>query len=56
MPGYFFHGTHPMGVDEERICIAFDVVPVELAGANEDSMEIDSSSTPIHDTAQTARK
>ena len=41
MPGYFFHGTHPMGVDEERICIAFDVVPVELAGADADSMEID---------------
>ncbi|MGA8495769.1 MAG: putative 2OG-Fe(II) oxygenase [Xanthobacteraceae bacterium] len=32
MPGFFFHGTHPMGVDEERICIAFDVMPVELAG------------------------
>ena len=32
MPGYFFHATHPMGVDEERICIAFDVMPVELAG------------------------
>ena len=58
MPGYFFHGTHPMGVDEERICIAFDVVPVELAGANGNSMEIDSPSTPLHDAgvAQTARK
>jgi putative 2-oxoglutarate-Fe(II)-dependent oxygenase superfamily protein len=32
MPAYFFHGTHPMGVDEERICIAFDVMPIELAG------------------------
>jgi hypothetical protein len=32
MPGYFFHATHPMGVDEERICIAFDVIPIELAG------------------------
>ena len=32
MPGYFFHATHPMGVDEERICIAFDVIPSELAG------------------------
>jgi Putative 2OG-Fe(II) oxygenase len=31
MPGYFYHGTRPMGVDEERICIAFDVVPAELA-------------------------
>ena len=30
MPGYFYHGTRPMGVDEERICIAFDVVPTEL--------------------------
>ena len=30
MPGYFYHGTRPMGVDEERICIAFDVVPAEL--------------------------
>jgi hypothetical protein len=33
MPGYFFHGTQPMGVEEERICIAFDVVPAELAGS-----------------------
>jgi hypothetical protein len=40
MPGYFFHGTHPMGVDEERICIAFDVMPVELAGEDSDSIEI----------------
>ncbi len=31
MPGYFYHGTLPMGVVEERICIAFDVVPEELA-------------------------
>jgi hypothetical protein len=31
MPGYFYHGTRPMGVEEERICIAFDVVPKELA-------------------------
>ncbi len=30
MPGYFYHQTHPMGVDEERICVAFDVVPDEL--------------------------
>ena len=36
MPAYFFHGTLPMGVDEERICIAFDVMPAELAGANVD--------------------
>ncbi len=40
MPGYFFHGTHPMGVDEERICIAFDVMPVELAGEDSDTIEI----------------
>jgi putative 2-oxoglutarate-Fe(II)-dependent oxygenase superfamily protein len=39
MPGYFFHATHPMGVDEERICIAFDVMPVELAGEPQDSIE-----------------
>jgi hypothetical protein len=31
MPGYFFHATHPMGVDEERICVAVDVIPIELA-------------------------
>lgn len=40
MPGYFFHATHPMGVDEERICIAFDVMPAELAGEDPDSIEI----------------
>jgi hypothetical protein len=28
MPGYFFHRTRPMDVDQERICVAFDVVPV----------------------------
>jgi hypothetical protein len=39
MPAYFFHGTHPMGVDEERICIAFDVMPVELAGEDSDTIE-----------------
>ncbi len=31
MPGYFCHGTQPMGVDQDRICIAFDMVPGELA-------------------------
>lgn len=31
MPGYFFHGTAPMGVDQERICIAFEVEPAEIA-------------------------
>ncbi len=30
MPAYFYHWTHPMGCDEERICLVFDVVPVEL--------------------------
>jgi uncharacterized protein (TIGR02466 family) len=28
MPAYFYHRTRPMGVDEERICVAFDVIPV----------------------------
>ena len=40
MPGYFFHATHPMGVDEERICIAFDVMPVELAGEDSDTIDV----------------
>ncbi len=26
IPGYFFHRTYPMGVNEERICIAVDVI------------------------------
>jgi Putative 2OG-Fe(II) oxygenase len=39
MPGYFFHATHPMGVDEERICIAFDVIPTELAGGYPHAMK-----------------
>ena len=30
MPGYFFHETLPMGVDQERICIAFEIEPPEL--------------------------
>ena len=34
MPAYFYHHTRPMGVDEERISIAIDVVPAELAPAN----------------------
>jgi hypothetical protein len=34
MPGYFFHHTQPMGVNEERICVAFDVLPGEVAAAN----------------------
>lgn len=39
MPGYFYHCTRPMGVDEERICVAFDVVPWELASAGSDETE-----------------
>jgi hypothetical protein len=31
MPAYFYHDTMPMGVDQERICIAFDIVPEEIA-------------------------
>jgi hypothetical protein len=34
MPAYFFHDTSPMGVDQERICIAFDVTPIELTSRN----------------------
>jgi hypothetical protein len=32
-------GTQATGVDEERICIAFDVMPTELAAGNPDSFE-----------------
>jgi hypothetical protein len=39
MPGYFYHHTQPMGVDEERICIAFDVVPTEIATGGSDPTE-----------------
>jgi hypothetical protein len=42
LPGYFFHRTYPMGVNEERVCIAFDVMPAELADEN-------SSTTDHHD-------
>lgn len=31
MPGYFWHATEPMGVDQERICVAFEVRRPELA-------------------------
>lgn len=31
MPGYFYHETQPTGVDQERISIAFDVMPLELS-------------------------
>jgi len=34
MPGYFLHGTSPMGGDEERISIAFDIVPADIAAAS----------------------
>jgi hypothetical protein len=30
MPAYFYHDTEPMGVDQERICIAFEAQPSEL--------------------------
>lgn len=30
MPAYFYHDTSPMGVDQERICIAFDIIPSDL--------------------------
>lgn len=33
MPAYFYHETEPMGVDQERICIAFEMQPAELAQA-----------------------
>jgi len=36
MPGYFWHETEPMGVDQERICIAFEVRSPELALGDED--------------------
>jgi hypothetical protein len=39
MPGYFYHHTRPMGVDEERICVAFDVVPAEIATRGLDATE-----------------
>jgi hypothetical protein len=34
MPGYFLHGTSPMGRDEERVSVAFDIVPAEIAAAS----------------------
>jgi uncharacterized protein (TIGR02466 family) len=30
MPAYFHHETRPTGLDEDRICVAFDVVPTEV--------------------------
>jgi Putative 2OG-Fe(II) oxygenase len=34
MPGYFYHDTEPMVTNEERICVAFDAVPAEIAAAS----------------------
>jgi hypothetical protein len=39
MPAYFYHWTRPMESDEERICLVFDVVPVELASTGRDARE-----------------
>jgi hypothetical protein len=33
MPAYFWHATRPMGVDQERICIAFELQPSEFSSA-----------------------
>jgi hypothetical protein len=30
MPGYFYHQTQPMKVEEERICVAFEICSTEL--------------------------
>jgi hypothetical protein len=39
MPAYFYHWTRPMETDEERICLVFDVVPVELASPGRSASE-----------------
>lgn len=36
MPGYFFHETAPMGVAQDRVCIAFETQYAELQGSAED--------------------
>jgi hypothetical protein len=36
MPGYFFHETQPMAVDQERICVAFEVQFPELERSDTD--------------------
>jgi hypothetical protein len=41
MPAYFYHHTCPMGVNQERICVAIDVVPAELATAKPFTTEYD---------------
>ncbi|MGB7259601.1 MAG: putative 2OG-Fe(II) oxygenase [Pseudolabrys sp.] len=33
MPGYFYHASRPTRVEQERMCIAFDVTPIELVHA-----------------------
>jgi hypothetical protein len=35
MPGYFWHDTEPMGIDQERICVAFEIQPLELASGQD---------------------
>lgn len=45
MPGYFFHGTQPMGVDEDRICVAFDVVPAEIVPAAARTTDINTTNS-----------
>jgi hypothetical protein len=37
MPGYFFHSTSPTRSESDRICIAFNVTPLELAHKGEGS-------------------
>jgi hypothetical protein len=37
MPAYFLHGTAPMGADEERISLAFDIVPADNSAACADA-------------------
>ena len=32
MPAYYYHWTTPTGLAERRICVAFDIMPVEWNG------------------------
>jgi putative 2-oxoglutarate-Fe(II)-dependent oxygenase superfamily protein len=34
MPAYFWHETKPMDIDQERICVAFEIQPSELHGVD----------------------
>ena len=34
MPAYFWHETKPMDIDQERICVAFEVQPSELCSVD----------------------